>query len=142
MVMFHFFAFWPFLIPVLIILFFARVIPGLFRGFFREIEERRFYRDQGIPRHRKQGEKRRQIRNGKPRNIDGVIFNLAYTLKGEITLSDIIIETGLSMKEAEKTIDQMVDGIRVRMEVDDQGLVVYEFPEIIARQQKDTDREH
>ena len=138
--MIHFFVFWPFLIPVLIILFFARVIPGLFRGFFREIEERKFYRDRRISRHRKQGEKRRQIWNRKPKNIEGVIFNLAYALKGKITLSDIIIETGLSMKEAENTINQMVDGIRVRMEVDDQGMVVYEFPEIIARQKKNWDQ--
>jgi hypothetical protein len=138
--MMHFFIFWPFLIPVLIILFFARMIPGLFRGFFREIEERKFYRDRRITRGRRQGEKRRRLGKGKPKNIEGVIFNLAYTLKGKITLSDIIIETGLSMKEAEKTIDQMVDGIRVSMEVDDQGMVVYEFPEIIARQKKDRDQ--
>ncbi len=136
----HFIALWLFLIPALFILFFARVIPGLFRGFFREIEERKFYRDQRISRHRKQSEKRRQIRNRKPKNIEGVIFNLAYTLKGKITLSDIIIETVLSMKEGEKIINQMVDGIRVRMEVDDQGLVVYEFPEIIARQKKNWDQ--
>ncbi len=141
MKMIHFFVFWPFLIPVLVILFFARVIPGLFRGFFREIEERKFYRDQRISRSRKQSEKWRQVRNRKPKNIEGVIFSLAYSLKGKITLSDIIIETGLSMKEAENTINQMVDGIRVRMEVNDQGLVVYEFPEIIARQMKNWDKE-
>ncbi len=117
------------------------MVPGLFRGFFREIEERKFYRDRRISRRRRQGENRRPLRNRKPKNIEGVIFNLAYSLKGKITLSDIIIETGLSMKEAEGTINQMVDGIRVSMEVDDQGLVVYEFPEIIARQKKDLDRE-
>ena len=137
----HFFAFWLFLIPALFILFFARVIPGLIRGFFREIEERKFYRDRRFSRRRRQGENRRQIRNSKPKNIEGLIFNLAYSLKGKITLSDVIIETGLSMKEAEKIINQMVDGIRIRMEVDDQGLVVYEFPEIIARQKKNWNKE-
>jgi len=141
MKMIHFFVFLPFLIPVLIILFFARVIPGLFRGFFREIEVRKIYRDQRISRRRKQGENQRHLRDRKPKNIEGVIFNLAYTLKGKITLSDIIIETGLSMKETENTINQMVDGIRVRMEVNDQGMVVYEFPEIIARQKENRDHE-
>jgi hypothetical protein len=139
--MIHFFVFWPFLIPVLIVLFLARVIPGLFRGFFRELEERRLssglFRDRHVLERGMRNRSRRKLR--KPRNIEGVIFNLAYTLEGKITLSDIIIETGMGMKEAEKTINQMVDGIRVRMEVDDQGLVVYEFPEIIARFRKDAD---
>jgi hypothetical protein len=106
----------------------------LFRGLFREIEERKNYRNHLVSRLG-----RGKLRGHKPKNIEGIIFNLAYRLKGKITLSDIIIETGLSMKKAEDTINRMVDGIRVSMEVDDKGLVIYEFPEIIARYQRDTD---
>ncbi|MEW5815522.1 MAG: hypothetical protein AB1798_09045 [Spirochaetota bacterium] len=67
------------------------------------------------------------------KDLESKIFRLAYKMKGRITLSDIVIETGLGMKEAEAYIEKMVDGIRVRMEVSDQGIVYYEFPEIIAR---------
>jgi hypothetical protein len=65
--------------------------------------------------------------------VESAIFALAYRHKGRITLSDIIVETGLGIREAEQVANGMVDGIRVRMEVRENGLVVYEFPEIIAR---------
>jgi hypothetical protein len=58
------------------------------------------------------------------------IFELAFRNKGRVTLSEIILETGLSMKKAEKIVNSMVDNIRVCMEVNDNGLVYYEFPEI------------
>ena len=54
-------------------------------------------------------------------------------MKGRLTLSDIVIATNLNLKDAEQVIESMVDGIHVTMEVKDNGRVVYEFPEIIAR---------
>lgn len=72
-----------------------------------------------------------RIRN--PVNAEHKIFRLADKLRGKLTVSDIVIHTGLGIKEAEDTMNAMVDGIRVKMEVDDRGIVVYEFPEIIAR---------
>ncbi len=61
------------------------------------------------------------------------VFRLAHTMKGRLTLSDIVLELGVGLKEAEQIIEEMVDGVHIRMEVRDNGLVVYEFPEIIAR---------
>lgn len=61
------------------------------------------------------------------------IFKIANKFKGRLTLSDVVLETSLGIKDAEQVIEQMVDGIHVRMEVRDDGIVVYEFPEIIAR---------
>lgn len=61
------------------------------------------------------------------------IFKLAYRQRGRVTVSDIIAETGLSGEEAEEVIQAMVDNTRVRMEILDSGVVVYEFPEIISR---------
>ncbi len=66
------------------------------------------------------------------------IFRLAQQMKGRITLSDIVIATNLGLKEAERVIDGMVDGVHVSMEVNDKGRVVYEFPEIITRFEDDT----
>lgn len=67
------------------------------------------------------------------RRIEAQIFKLAYKLKGRVTVSDIVVETGLSIAEAESAIQEMVDNSRVRMEVSDSGLIRYEFPEIISR---------
>lgn len=39
----------------------------------------------------------------------------------------------MSIREAEEAINRMVDGLLVRMEVEDSGMVIYEFPEIISR---------
>ena len=75
------------------------------------------------------------IRSGgsRSRSIESRIFRAAYKQKGRLTVSDIVLETDLSIKEAEEVLNGMVDGTHVRMEVLDSGLVVYEFPEIIAR---------
>ena len=65
---------------------------------------------------------------------DARIFKLAYKLKGRVTLSDIVVETGLNLQDAEQLIESMVDNAHIRMEVDDKlGTVTYEFPEIIRR---------
>lgn len=70
------------------------------------------------------------------------IYKLAYTLGGKITVSDIVIETGETVNEAEELIQSMVDNQHIRMEVQEDGLVVYEFPEIIARfrEKRDSDK--
>ena len=117
------FMFLPFLVPILVIFFVFRVSSNFFRGITRRWDNTDevpfdFPKRSGVPRQK---------------NFDGVIFNLAFRLKGRITLSDIIVETGLTVREAEGVIEGMVDGVRVRMEVDQNGMVIYEFPEIISR---------
>ena len=67
------------------------------------------------------------------RSIEGRIFRAALKHSGRLTVSDIVLETDLGIREAEEQINGMVDGTHVRMEVQDDGLVVYEFPEIISR---------
>jgi hypothetical protein len=67
------------------------------------------------------------------RGIENRIFRAALKHSGRLTISDIVLETDLSIREAEEVINGMVDGTHVRMEVQDDGLVVYEFPEIISR---------
>jgi hypothetical protein len=61
------------------------------------------------------------------------IFKLADRMKGRVTLSDIVLETGMGLKEAETFVENMIDGIHVTMEVTEKGSIVYEFPEIIQR---------
>jgi hypothetical protein len=123
-----FFGFWPFFLIPFAFIFFVRFIPGILRN-LRRLEDRD--RDRRFPSSRRTRDGK--IRRVRGRNVEAAIFDLAYRMRGRITLSDIILETGLSMKQAEEHINRMVDGIRVTMEVDVKGLVVYEFPEIIAR---------
>ena len=64
------------------------------------------------------------------------VFRLAYKRRGRITVSDAVIDLGLSIQQAEELLNSLVDDLRVRMEVTPNGLVVYEFPEILARFRK------
>jgi len=61
------------------------------------------------------------------------VFRLARKNRGRLTVSDVVIELGLSVLEAEELLEGMCDGRRVRPEPRPNGLVVYEFPEILAR---------
>jgi hypothetical protein len=70
---------------------------------------------------------------GRLQTMEARVFRAAYKMKGRLTVSDIVLETGLTVSESEELANSMVDGMRVRMEVNDDGLVFYEFPEIIAR---------
>jgi hypothetical protein len=74
--------------------------------------------------------------HGRSRGIENRIFRAAFKHEGRLTVSDIVLDTDLGIREAEEVINGMVDGTHVRMEVEDNGLVVYEFPEIISRFEK------
>ncbi|MCK4514629.1 MAG: hypothetical protein KAU31_05185 [Spirochaetaceae bacterium] len=119
-----------FIFPLIIFFVVARVAVGFIRGITR-----RSYRDlpddvdlypeayRENPQRAIQGKKSDEAR----------IFRLALRLKGRLTVSDVVIEIGLNLQQAEDLLESLVDSIHVRMEVDDRGLVTYEFPEIIRR---------
>jgi len=69
------------------------------------------------------------------------MFRLADKMRGRLTVSDIVIGTNLGLKEAERRIEEMVDGVHVTMEVTNSGRMVYEFPEIIAKYEASDDVE-
>ena len=58
------------------------------------------------------------------------VYRLAARLGGRLTVSDVVIDVGLAAGDAERLLDAMVDGLRVRMEITESGVTVYEFPEI------------
>ena len=64
-------------------------------------------------------------------SLQSEIMVLALNNRGILTVTDVVIETGLSIKQAEEALNSMVDGYRVRMEARDSGIIVYEFPELI-----------
>ena len=65
------------------------------------------------------------------RRLDGVVFGLAKRLGGRITLSDVVVETGMDLADAERYMDSLVDHAHVSVEVEEQGRLVYEFPELL-----------
>jgi hypothetical protein len=65
--------------------------------------------------------------------IQDQIIKLAYRKGGLLTVTDVVAETGLSFKKAEKALNQMVDFSRVNMRVSDSGIIVYEFVEIFHK---------
>lgn len=65
--------------------------------------------------------------------LEARVFRLAHRGKGRLTVSDVVVEMGLSVADAEELLQGMVDNVRVRMEVRENGVVVYEFPELLDR---------
>lgn len=66
-------------------------------------------------------------------SIENKILQLALKHDGSLTITDVVMGTGLSIKKAEKVLNEMVDGYRVSMEVKDSGIITYEFAEIVDR---------
>jgi len=62
--------------------------------------------------------------------LDGTVFSLAKRHGGQLTLSDVVVETGLNLAEAERYMDSLVDNAHVSVEVDENGRLCYEFPEL------------
>lgn len=64
-------------------------------------------------------------------------MQLARENEGVLTVTDVVLATSLSIKEAEVTLNDMVDGFRIKMDVADSGIVRYEFFELLKSHQSD-----
>ena len=64
-------------------------------------------------------------------SIQREIFELAKHHKGKLTVTDVVLGTGLSLRSAEEGLNGMVDGYRIRMNIRDSGMIIYEFTELI-----------
>ena len=58
------------------------------------------------------------------------IYRLAAKKSGKITVTDVVTELGLEPKKAEELLESMTDGMRVQMEVENDGMIFYTFPEM------------
>ena len=127
---------WPFSFIFPIIFFFIgiRVLRHLFGGRSHRSFERERIREEMIPDTRYHVGPKPQIPDS---TFESRIFRLADEMKGRLTVSDIVIAMDLGIKEAERRIEEMVDGMHVSIDVTESGRVIYEFPEIIARYESD-----
>jgi len=67
------------------------------------------------------------------RVLERQVLRLASARGGTLTVTDVAAELDLSMPAAEKVLIGLEDGFRVRSEITDEGLLLYEFPEVQLR---------
>ena len=58
------------------------------------------------------------------------VLLLATEKGGTLTVTEVAASLNLSLSAAESVLEGMDDGLRVRSEVTNQGIIVYEFPEV------------
>jgi predicted RNA-binding Zn-ribbon protein involved in translation (DUF1610 family) len=79
--------------------------------------------------YRTQQLRRKAVLTGLQRSV----LRLAKQTGGVLTVTDVAADLNLSMEVAEKVLEEMDDGFRVRSEVTTEGVIVYEFPEVMHR---------
>ena len=58
------------------------------------------------------------------------VLLLATEKGGTLTVTEVAASLNLSLAGAESVLESMDDGLRVRSDVTNQGIIVYEFPEV------------
>ena len=61
------------------------------------------------------------------------VLLFATEREGTLTVTEVAASLDLSLLAAEEVLDSMDDGLRVRSEVTNEGIIVYEFPELRRR---------
>ena len=84
---------------------------------------------QGFLRRLIAGKKRDQ---GKQSAMDARIIRLAATNSGTLTLSDVVLETGMNLKDAEKYMDGLVANSHAQLSLTGQDRFVYDFPDLMT----------
>ena len=76
-------------------------------------------------------ERKKAIMHGVQRKI----LKLANSKGGRLTVTEVAADLNLSLTDADKILISLDDGFRVRSEISNDGLLYYEFPEILHRGQ-------
>jgi len=63
------------------------------------------------------------------------VLRLATHRGGTLTVTEVAADLNLSLPAAEKVLASMDDGFRVRCEISKEGVLFYEFPEVLHRKQ-------
>lgn len=63
------------------------------------------------------------------------VLRLATHRGGTLTVTEVAADLNLSLPAAEKVLASMDDGFRVRCEISKEGVLFYEFPEVVHRAQ-------
>jgi len=72
------------------------------------------------------------------RAIQRKVLRLADAKGGTLTVTEVAADLNLSISAAEKILTGMDDGFRVRGEISNEGVLYYEFPELLHRKELGT----
>ena len=78
---------------------------------------------------RGQESRREAIMQGLQRKI----LRLAQMKGGTLTVTEVAADMNISLPAADKILISMDDGFRVRSEISKEGILYYEFPEVLHR---------
>lgn len=67
--------------------------------------------------------------------IQRKILRLAETRGGTLTVTEVAADLNLALPQAEQILMSMDDGFRIRSDISDEGVLYYEFPEILHRRE-------
>lgn len=67
------------------------------------------------------------------RSLQAQVLALAHAARGMLTVTDVATDMALTLDASERLLSSMDDSFRVRSDVTRDGVIVYRFPEIIAR---------
>ena len=67
--------------------------------------------------------------------IQRKVLRLAAAKGGTLTVTEVAADINLGLPAAEKILMSMDDGFRVRSEISDEGVIYYEFPELLHRKE-------
>lgn len=84
----------------------------------------------GIALHHSASVEREKRREALLSALQLPVLQLAGRKGGQLTVTEVAAELGWTMKRAEKVLQSLDDGLRVNSEVTDEGVIVYDFPEL------------
>lgn len=67
--------------------------------------------------------------------IQRKVLRLAAARGGTLTVTEVAADINLGLPAAEKILMSMDDGFRVRSEISNEGIIYYEFPELLHRKE-------
>jgi len=74
-------------------------------------------------------------RNAIMQGLQKKILKLASAKGGTLTVTEVASDLNLALPAAEKILESMDDGFRVRSDISSEGVLYYEFPEIVYRRE-------
>lgn len=84
----------------------------------------------GIALHHSASIERQKRREALLSALQLPVLQLAGRKGGQLTVTEVAAELGWTMRRAEKVLQSMDDGLRVTSDVTDEGVIVYDFPEL------------
>ncbi|MEX2570528.1 MAG: hypothetical protein WD737_04430 [Gemmatimonadota bacterium] len=85
----------------------------------------------GFLLHRTANRAREERRTALISSLQTPVLKLAAEREGRLTVTDVAANLGWPLHRAEKVLQSLDDGWRVDSEVTDEGVIVYEFRELL-----------